>query len=202
MRAMFYACLFATIVGGVLLVTSLIAGDQHGHGGGEVHGADAGSADHSHDAGAGAFLFSLRFWTYFLAFGGGVGVALQALAGTEEPLCALLAAAVGATSGAVASTVMRRLAQKRGSGLVGESDLVGLSGRLLLPVARGKLGRVRITVGSSVVDLVARTDDEELTSRTEGLLLEVKDGTALVTRNPEREPNGERQEPENPLTPH
>jgi len=185
---MFYAYLIAAIVGGVLLVTSLVIGGGHGQdaGGGDVDvdvdGGDA-SGDHAHDAGATGVLLSLRFWTYFLAFGGGVGALLRWFAHTEEPLCGLLAAGVGAVSGAVAHVVMRRLAGSRNTGLHDESQLVGRAGKLLLPVGPGLLGRVRVTVGNSLVDLVARSD-EALPARAEVLVVEVQDQTALVTQSP------------------
>ncbi|HKA86935.1 MAG TPA: hypothetical protein VKE22_04680 [Haliangiales bacterium] len=180
---MLYVYLFGAIVGGVVLAASLVAG--HGHDGGAGHDAgDGHGGDHHGGGGAAALLFSLRLWTYLLAFGGATGLVLRLALGTSEPLTAILAAGVGATAGGVAHTVMKRMTGQIG-GTIRTDQLVGRTGRLLLPVGKTSSGTVRILVANQAVDLIATTqDDADLAARDEVLVVEVKDGTAVVTRSP------------------
>jgi membrane protein implicated in regulation of membrane protease activity len=179
-----YVYLFGAIVGGVLLGASVVAG--HGHdaaGGHDAGGHDAGHG-HDHDGSAVAYLVSLRLWTYLLAFGGATGLVLRLALGAAEPLAAILAGAVGATAGGVAHTVMKRMTGQIG-GTIRTGELVGRTGRLLLPVDKTSSGTVRVVVANQAVDLIATTnDDAALSARDEVLVVEVKDGTAVVTRSP------------------
>jgi len=96
--------LFATIVGGVLLGASVVSGHHGDSGAGHVDAGhvDSGESHAGHGGSVASLMFSVRFWTYLLAFGGATGLLLHYLAGTGEPLTALLAAGVGATSGGTA----------------------------------------------------------------------------------------------------
>jgi len=173
-----YVYLCCAIVGGALLIASLALGGHHGAAdshGGHTDGDSASPA---------TLLFSLRFWTYLLAFGGAVGLALRGLAGTSEPWCGLLAGGVGLASGIVAQVVMTRLGGNQRGGTVQAAELVGKTGQLLLAVGKGQSGTVRVSVGNALVDLIAVSDDETLAAREEVLIVDVKDGTATVTRNP------------------
>ena len=189
---MLYAYLFSAIVGGVLLGGSLFAGDGHGdHGGGEGGGeGETGGHDHDHGHGhegvsAAGILFSVRTWTYFLAFGGITGLLLHLLAHSGEPLTALLAAGVGATTGVGARLAFARATALGDSGTVRPEQLVGRTGQLLLPCGSGQTGQVRLTVRNSTVDLLARAAEPgELGSHEEVLIVGMKDGEALVVRNP------------------
>jgi membrane protein implicated in regulation of membrane protease activity len=172
--------LVAVIVGGALLAVSLVSGHHapalEAHAPGELG---------AHHAGAGHALLSLRFWTYLLAFGGAAGLALRLLAQTPEPWVALASAAVGALAGGGAHLVVARLASARG-GTVRTEELVGRTGRLLLPAAPGQSSRVRLSVGGALIDLTATTDEKRLEADEEVLVVQVKDGVAQVTRNPVR----------------
>jgi hypothetical protein len=175
---MLYAYLVGAIVGGVLLVASLVMGGSHeaGHTLGDHGGHDADSPAST--------LFSVRLWTYFLAFGGATGLVLRTLVKTGEPLAAILAGGVGLTAGGVAQAVMKRMSGQLG-GTIREGELVGRVGRLLLPVGKTAAGKVRLVVANHAVDLIATTTDEgELAAREEVLVVEVKDGAAVVTRSP------------------
>src|SRR6266852_3628645 len=109
---MFYLYLFGAIVGGTLLIASLLGGGHHGHlanlghhlGIGGHHGD--GDAAHHHDSSsaqrAALQIFSLQLWTWLLGFGGLTGLLLQRYAGTPEPICALLAGSVGLGAGIAA----------------------------------------------------------------------------------------------------
>jgi membrane protein implicated in regulation of membrane protease activity len=177
---MFAVYLFATIVGGVLLAASVVSG---GH-----HGSSDASGGHGHDAQHGggnplSIIFSVRLWTYLLAFGGATGLILTSLVGTSAALAAIAAASVGVSSGVMAHTLVRRLGSEAIGGTVGDQELVGRTGQLLLPVGKQTSGKVRLTIRNQAVDLIA-TSEEDLPAREEVLIVEVKSGSAVVARNP------------------
>src|SRR5205814_2091731 len=77
LRAVLAAYLFSLVVGGALLVASLVGGHHDtGHDGGAEH-------DATHDLAWS--MLSVRFWTYGLTFGGATGVLLRLLAHAPEP---------------------------------------------------------------------------------------------------------------------
>jgi membrane protein implicated in regulation of membrane protease activity len=182
-----YVYLFATIVGAVMLAASLFGG----HHGGIEHdaGGDAGGADtHGAEQNAESIalrIFSVRVWTYLLAFGGATGMLLRTVARMNEPLTALLSLTVGAVAGGLAQTVIRRATQTGESGTVTRVDLVGKTGGVVVPFARGQTGKVRVRVKGADVDILAVTEDDPgLGARDEVLVVEMREGSALVTRSP------------------
>ncbi len=171
--------LLATILGGTLLVASLLTGHH-----GASHELDHG---HAHESGdqenaIAALVFSVRFWTYLLAIGGLTGLLLRLIAKTGEPWCALLALSVGSASGLFAQRILSVLGKQSG-GVVESSELALRLGKMLLPASPGVSSRVRLTVNNQIVDLIAVTEDPQIAAREEVLVLEVKDGVAHVTRN-------------------
>jgi hypothetical protein len=88
---------------------------------------------------------SLRFWVFLLAFGGGAGIALTKL-GSSELVAAGGALGLGWLAGAIAIAVVNNLKKHSVSSEVGASELVGSTGTLVLPVAPGKPGKVRVDV--------------------------------------------------------
>jgi hypothetical protein len=170
---MLYVYLFATILGGVLLGTTLFGGGDHDAG----HDADHG--DH------GFGIFSLRLWTYFFAFGGLTGLLLTTLTGTWAPITAALSLGMGAVSGVTARTIMVKALTSGAGSTIKHDELVGKSAEVLVPFARGDTGTVRLRVKGSTIDLMAAVEEDvQLAAKEEVLILEVKDGRALVTRNP------------------
>jgi membrane protein implicated in regulation of membrane protease activity len=180
MRAlMLYLYLFTTILGGALLGGSLFAGDHHGGGDG---GHDAGhDADHPT---TGLNLFSLRLWTYVLAFGGATGLALTLLTPVGAVITGVCAGAVGLTAGVTAQTVIRRALKAGQGGTVRTDELVGRSAEVLVPIGKGATGTVRLLAKNSTIDLLATCDEGELSAKEEVLIVGMKDGQAIVTRNP------------------
>jgi membrane protein implicated in regulation of membrane protease activity len=182
-----YLYVFGAIVGGVLLGASVVSGHGHdaggGHDGGDGQGHD-GDQNHHGGSSAATLLLSLRLWTYLLAFGGATGLVLRLALGTAEPLTAILAGIVGASAGGVAQIVTKRMTGQIG-GTIRTDQLVGRTGRLLLPVGKTSSGTVRLVVANQAVDLIATTqDDTDLAARDEVLVVEVKDGMAVVTKSP------------------
>jgi membrane protein implicated in regulation of membrane protease activity len=166
--------LFAVAAGVTLLVASLLLGGKdtdHGSHGGEVSLGWAPFA-------------SLRFWVFFLAFGGGAGLALEALE-SNEVIAAVGAGVVGWAAGAVAVAVIRMVSKQSASSEVGGAELVGTTGTLVLPVGPGRPGKVRVDVKGRTEDFVANIvdDGEELPTGTPVLVVaEGERGSLLVAK--------------------
>lgn len=202
-----YVYLFAFALGGLLLLASIFLGDKDG-GHDASHDTDTG-ADTDADADApasptnpggltrdgadahgglaglfSAFL-SLRFWMFFLAFFGLTGLVLDGLDIVPNTTLALaLAIGMGVLTGEVTVYVFRRLAHSETSTAAGAHDYVGKSGRVLVGFGgSGALGKLRLTLKGTTVDVLATTDEERpFTIGEEALVIQMNDTTAVVTR--------------------
>ena len=164
----------AVAFGATLLIASLVLGSHHDHHAGHDTGVHLGWAP----------ITSLRFWVFLLAFGGGVGLALERL-GEGEPIPAVGAIGIGWISGVLAVAVIRSLSKKSVSSSIEGTELVGATGHLVLPVAPGKPGKVRVEVKGLVEDYVANVVDDvgELPTGTPVLVVAEGDaGSLLVTK--------------------
>jgi membrane protein implicated in regulation of membrane protease activity len=189
---MIYGYAFALALGAVLLVGSLLMGGDHDNdatldveaaggadtvGDGELHGSLEGFA---------ASFLSFRFWTFFATVFGAIGLSLDGLKLVESPsITLLLALPLGAFSGFAASTMFRRLAGTDIGTAATSSDYVGKAARVLLPVEPGTVGKIRLQLKGTTVDLLARgAGDESFVTDTQVLVLEMQDTQALVTKLP------------------
>ncbi|MBX3217116.1 MAG: hypothetical protein KF850_34105 [Labilithrix sp.] len=178
--------LVALVAGGLLLVVSLLSFGETDDG--EVDAdpdAHESGLAHASDVALALLVFpvaSLRFWTFFLAFGGLAGT-LTTLAGVGVASAALTAGLVGYAAGAAATGVVRWLARTQVSSTLARDACVGATAVVVLPVARGTLGRVRVRLDEQMLDLDAMTDDErELAVGHAAVVYEMRDdGVALVT---------------------
>ncbi|HEY0715545.1 MAG TPA: hypothetical protein VGF45_22880 [Polyangia bacterium] len=179
-------------------------GAGHAGLGGGGHGADHGLAadgDHGpaavlhpspgstsarghHGRGFRLPIFSLGFWSFTTAFFGLTGLALT-WAGGLGPLIPVVAGAVGLGSGLVSSRVISRLTGNA-VGLLGDANShVGREGRLLLPVAPGRRGKIRLSIGGVSTDLIAETEaDVPLSAGATVLVVGLRDNVAFVEANP------------------
>jgi hypothetical protein len=184
------------LFGGVLLGASIFGGhgdgDAHGGHDGDGHDGDGHDGGHGHDGHAHGDghhhqvylpFFSLRFWAFALAFFGLSGAALTVSGlGAITPF---VAAGMGMGCGYVSARVLRGLT--RGTvGLLGSADAhVGREGRVLLPVDRGRRGKIRLSIGGVSTDVVAETESDGLLAAGETALVVGMRGTvALVERSP------------------
>jgi hypothetical protein len=167
----------ALAFGVTLLLASLLLGGKDVHAGG--HGGHGDS-----EIVGWAPVTSLRFWVFLLAFGGGAGLALTEL-GSSELVAAGGALGIGWFAGALAIGVVNSIRKSSVSSEVGVNDLVGTNGTLVLPVAPGKPGKVRVDVKGHVEDYVANIVDDggELPTGTSVLIVAEGDrGTLLVAK--------------------
>jgi hypothetical protein len=180
--------LAALAFGGILLVASLVGGHDHAdhhagdHGRGHATGHEASVA--THVALVLPFL-SLRFWIFGLAFFGLTGAVLLGLRLTSPLAAAALATALGLGFGYTAAWLFQTLARQTVGQLPPEGGQVGREGKLLLPVARGQRGMVRVIAGGAVTDLPAESDDERpMPVGTTVLIVAMRQTVAVVERSP------------------
>jgi len=158
-------------------------GDVDAHGDFDAHaGADHGH-DHAHaDASAIAIFLSLRFWTFGLLAFGLVGTILHYLHLAGPVVTPIAAALMGLGSGFMAVYTFRLLDRTQSTSGAEASDAIGQVGRVLVPIERGKRGKIRIVVRGQSVDLLATTDDERLRDGDEVVVEEIRGTTAHVSR--------------------
>jgi membrane protein implicated in regulation of membrane protease activity len=194
---LFNIYLFAMVLGGVLLLASIFTG---GDGDADVdvdadvdadldaEGSASAPVGAAHGSLEGVFttLLSLRFWTFFGAFFGLTGLVLDGadlVPGTVVPLSIALGMGVGA--GFVAVRVMRALQRDVTGQVATAAEYVGKSGRALHAFGSGELGKVRIELGGTTVDILAKTDEgPAFEAGDKVLVVEMQGHTAFVTRAP------------------
>lgn len=167
-----------SIVGGGLLLLSMVSG---GH---EAGGHELSHADHDTDAAASIIgvVASLRFWTYFCAFFGVAGLLLTLLAGLGPGLALGLSAFMGLSAGVLIATFTRALNRSQSTSTVGQAELAGRSGEVLVEIAPGQAGKVRLDLGGELLDLVAVADATlRLPAGTRVVVLSFEGERALVT---------------------
>jgi len=182
--------LIALIIGGVLLALTLVLG------GAAEHSADTGGADTDHGGDADSDhpsaldavfgwvpVTSLRFWTFFAAFFGGVGTVVSAWGLAGPVPAAVFAIAAGYLSGLIMDRSMRYLRRSDSDSSLAGRDLVGAGAEVLVTVASGAPGKVRVRMKGRSVDLLAETDDEAaLAAGQEVTVLAMRDdGRVVVT---------------------
>ncbi|MEO0324691.1 MAG: NfeD family protein [Myxococcota bacterium] len=189
-----YAYLASLVFGGVLIGASILLGG-HDDADADFDGdadldldadvdvdadADADADKGSLDVGDGANLFlflkSLRFWTFFLAFFGLTGLILDSGGFVESEVVAfVLALGMGLVTGVGTTAAIRALAKDDSASAAHGGDYIGRTGRVIVPVRPGGVGRVRVEVKGQLVDVLA-TSDEELASAEHAMIIEM-DGT-------------------------
>jgi len=166
---MIYLYLIALVVGGGLLGASIVLG---GHDAGHDVGAPVGHAgDQLAPAGQEAplggaesylyWLVSVRFWTFFVAFFGLTGLVFDGLGLVSSQWATLaIALAMGSVSGGGAMLVLRKLTKDETNSAVSTADYVGRTGRVLVGFAAGGVGKIRLEVKGSSIDLLAMPEDD------------------------------------------
>jgi hypothetical protein len=168
----FLLYLFALVIGGGLLVFSLVGHD------GDAHGHDA----HGHDA---LKFLSIRTLTYFLFAFGGVGAILaKSWHRTTAPLVFLAAAAAGLLVGAAAHYAFAYLRRTDSGGReAGDEGFIGLTGRVTVPIGSGSMGKVLVERAGRTIELIARpleTAGSPPAKWKSVIVVEMTKGTAVV----------------------
>ena len=134
-------------------IMSFAAGD-----GDEAFG-DADSAV-DHDGGIEYGFFTIKNFIAFFTIFGWMGVALTK-GNVSKPLTILIALLAGATVVAIMMFLFRSMSKLKQSGTLLINNAVGKSAEtyLLIPAARGGMGKVHIRLQGSLRELPALTDD-------------------------------------------
>ena len=186
---MLAAYLITVIVGGVLVVLSIATGsDGHAveHGG----GPDAGHGDPASDQSAAVDVLlswlpigSLRFWTFFAAFFGLTGTAMTVLGAAGPVPTAIAAVAVGYASGLLLTRTIRRLRESPSDSSLAEADLVGATAQVLLAIAPGRAGKVRLHIKDRSIDRLAETEEPAIAIGERVLVIAApREGHVVVAR--------------------
>lgn len=180
---MIYLYIATLVVGGVLLASSMLLGDHDGD-----IGADHAFEAHADAAGDGlsALLVgfrSFRFWIFFSAFFGLTGLVITGfgLVGSKI-LVAVIALGMGFFAGSLATWVLRRLSIEETGKVPTSGDYVGKTARVLVPIEAGGMGKVRLALGGTSVDMVATAEGETLAAGDSAVIIEIEGTTAKVTR--------------------
>lgn len=184
MLALYIGCTVATLA---LILISAFAGAHGGdadHGGDIDHSHDTGEHDSGeHDAGTHSWMpwLSVRFWTYFCAGFGLVGLLCTLLTKASQNEILIWALVTGLVAGLGVSYIMR-LARKYESGAtLGARDFEGKVGHLSVACGPGQLGKVRLEMEGETIDYLAKTEHQELLPvGSQVIIVSVEGDTALV----------------------
>lgn len=183
---------FALVVGVGMYLFSVFADTTGAHGAVDGHvDADAG-ADHHH--GLDSYkLLSLRNATYFMFAFGVTGVSLTwAWGGTRGLLTALLALAIGAVGAGISTVVFGWLRKSESGEMPGDRAWLGATAQVLLPLSSRGTGKIFVSRGGRAQELLARPFDDDASNPetwSSVLVLEIRDGIALVAPNSELSPD-------------
>lgn len=193
--------LLAAILGGGLLVFSLLGGGDHDAGHGDASGLDAGhDFDHDvgtgHDAGTGhdvqqgwagelvLGLFRPRNLTFFLAAFGITGTLVTLLTSTSTLGTLIPSLGMGLAAMLATHATFLWLARSDSAvDAVSDSDLEGCVGRVILPLSPGERGRIACRVGDHMTYITATLADgytEALPPGREVVVLDVDRAVARV----------------------
>ena len=186
--------LVGLFAGGLLLVLSFASGEEDDavseDGSADVEAEAEAEGETASDQGSIASMTlavlpiaSLRFWTFFLAFGGLAGILLTWVSALAPAAVAVVAASIGYASGLGVTMIVRLLGRSQVSSTLKRTECIGIGGTVLLPIARGSLGRIRVRLENQLLDFDAETDDEAQLGVSEPVVVyDVRDdGVVLVT---------------------
>lgn len=191
-RGMELLYIAALVFGAGALGVQLFMGGESGHGdaGGHdelaLHDGEHGSGGGTHGglAGAALVVLSLRFWVFATFAFGLTGTTIHVLGLAAPLLTLLLALALGFGSGALAVWAFRALARSESTSAVSPDDLIGQLGRVLVPLAAGATGKVRLELRGQAVDMLATTDEAGIGAGELVLVEAVREHTLQVSRPP------------------
>ena len=168
-------------IGFLFLVVSFVSGELFEHG--DLAGHDAEFHGDVH-GGPGVSIFSGRILSVFItAFGGFGAIGIHLGHSTE------VSTAMGVAGGLVFATIIYLFASflysQQASSDVRVSDLVGVVAQVSVSIPKAGVGQVRCTLGESVVDKIARSQDGEQVPVNTLVRIEAVVGETVVVRRAE-----------------
>jgi membrane protein implicated in regulation of membrane protease activity len=179
---MLYVYLGALIIGaGTIFLQIILAG----HGDADAHlDHDASHDGESHDTEAWSVFLSARFWTFLLLAFGLVGALITFFGFAGPVVTGIVAAVAGLAAGTFAALALRALRRSQASSSTTLVDAIGTVGRVLIPCAKGKVGKVRLQLKGQAVDVMAMTNEAEIPVGASVVVDDVKGGMAQVSKAP------------------
>ncbi len=171
---MFTLYVISAIVAGLLILVSVFSG--HGESGGSfthelshdvghelthdiAHGEhEISSSGNAHVSEHPSFwipFFSLRFWIYFAAAFGTIGILLESLHIGGSFSIFWWALLGGGVTGLLVSGMFQLLRQGESNSDIGEQDLLGVEGMVLVSLTDKSPGKVRCKVKGEMIDVLA-----------------------------------------------
>ncbi len=148
-------------VGFLFLVVSFVFGEVFGHGDFGGHDADLHGDIHG-----GVSFFSSRVLSVLVTAFGGFG-AIGIHLGYSIGLSTTIGLAGGLVFGAIIYLFASFLYSQQASSDVRVSDLVGSTARVSVTIPKGGVGQIRCTLGESVMEKIARSEDgQEIPAHT------------------------------------
>lgn len=168
-------------LGFFFLLFSLLAGDLFGHG--DLGGHDVGVHGEVH---GGISFFSSRVLSVFVTAFGGFG-AIGINLGYSIGVSTALGLGGGIFFGGVIYLFASFLYSQQASSDIRTSELVGSTAQVTVAIPEGGVGQVRLTMGESVVEKIARTNDG--TEIPLGALVTIESvvGEAILVRRAEQD---------------
>lgn len=136
--------------------------------------------DHSLDHGGPSF-FSTRVLSVFITAFGGVG-AIGVRYGLSTGAASLAGFGSGVALGSLIYMFARFLYGQQASSDVSVRDLVGQTGRIVVTIPAGGVGQIRLQIGESLVDKIARSHDGQPVPENSVAKVEEILGETLVVR--------------------
>jgi membrane protein implicated in regulation of membrane protease activity len=167
-------------IGFVFLVVSFAFGELFGHG--DIGGHDADFHGDVHGDIHGVSVFSTRILSVFITAFGGFGAIGVHLGYRTE-----ISTAIGLLGGVVFGTLIYLFASflysQQASSDIRVSELVGRTAQVTVAIPQNGLGQVRCSLGESIVDKIARTEDGgAVPANTSVTIKSVVGETVLVQR--------------------
>ena len=168
-------------IGFLILVVSFLSGELFEHGDLAGHDADFHGDVHG---GPGVSIFSTRILSVFVTAFGGFGAIGIHLGHSVE-----VSTAMGVGGGLVFGTIIYLFASflfsQQASSEVRVSDLAGSTAQVSVAIPKAGLGQVRCTMGESVVEKIARSQDGEPIPVNTLVKIEAVVGETVVVRRAE-----------------
>lgn len=129
---------------------------------------------------------SIRFWTYFVGGFGILGTVLSLFGIESEPMRLYASLGTGVFLGLVAAYVWRFIQKDQLDASTKEGDFIGAMGTMTVSSRNHEPGKVRVSVRGELIDLIARTtDDQDVSAGEEVVVVEIDGGLARVMKKSE-----------------
>jgi membrane protein implicated in regulation of membrane protease activity len=168
-------------IGFLILVVSFLSGELFEHGDLAGHEADFHGDLHGE---AGVSILSTRILSVFITAFGGFG-AIGIHLGYSTELSTVIGVAGGLVFGTIIYLFASFLFSQQASSEIRVSDLAGCIAQVTVAIPRAGVGQVRCTMGESVVEKIARSQDGEQIPLNTLVKIEAVVGETVVVRRAE-----------------